>query len=89
MPNREVPLAPMLQDWSSPQIITAAVIDAPVAAAPDVPVEVREVRAGGLLKTLVTLLGGVGAFTLFGGIIERTRAADQREQLERRHRQSA
>jgi hypothetical protein len=46
--------------------------------------ELRAARSGGLAKTFVSLLGAVGAFTLFndGGFIPRSRSADdEREEF--------
>ena len=88
LPNVEIPPAlqqePMQQEMpsrdESPSAIFNVVEDFPA----DARSESRAARSGSLAKTFVSLLGAVGAFTLFndGGFMTRPRCSDEREEFE-------
>ena len=87
VPNGEIPPAmqePMQQDMPWRDESSSAIFyveDLPS----DARSESREARSGGLAKTFVSLLGAVGAFTLYsgGGFMTRSRSDDDREEFER------
>src|SRR5262249_41933046 len=78
MPNRNQPPAPMPmpmpmqmppvgQDMPTRLEITPAIVDTESAAPP-----AGESRAANVLRSLVNLIGGVGAFALFGNVANRS-----------------
>jgi hypothetical protein len=89
LPNGEIRPAlqepmPMQQDMPSRDEIPSAILGVEDFPS-DARAESRAACSGGLAKTFVSLLGAVGAFTLFngGGFMAGSRSADEREEFER------
>jgi hypothetical protein len=85
LPNRDMPpaVAPMPQDTSSRQESETPILDVP-AVAPETSDVASERRSAGLLKALVSLIGGVGAFALFGNAANHATPLDERNQQPRK-----
>jgi Peptidase A4 family len=67
-PNREIRPAPTapVGELSVREDTPPAVIDVREISRPDTPAETRELRTGGVVKAMVSLLAIFGAFSLFG-----------------------